>query len=378
MHILHIVTLSYPCGTGHHVLMAADQLTRRGHQVTVLCPAQGWLKTQLEARGIAYIGLAQRPAGRARQILVLARQARRERVQIVHTHTTRATYLGLLLGYVTRVPVVATLHSLTHDVVYRRLMPRKANRILTVSDALRQTLLQQKVPAQYVQTVYNGTDFLESAAGLDRSQAAQSLREELRLPDDAPLVGLVGAVGEEKGHPLLVQAVPAILAECPRTHFVFAGHIHAHAHARLLQTAARLGIADRLHFLGVRHDMPRLLAAFDVLTIPSEWETFGMVAIEAMAVGTPVVAARVGGLAEIIAQGHCGILVEREPVVLAQAVVSLLHDPPRRARLGEAGQCRVEERFGATTMADNMEAVYRDVLQGGHVMRADAAREGRG
>lgn len=377
MNILQIVTLSYPCGTVHHVLMTATELTRRGHQVTVVCPAQGWLRTQLEARGIPLVGLATRPAKRVQQIIALAQQVRRDGIQVIHTHTTRATYIGLAVAQVARVPIVATLHSLTHDLVYRRLLPRKPHRMLAVSDALRQTLIEQKVPAGYVQTVYNGTDFLEAAANLDRAQAARFVRAELALPTDAPLVGLVGDIGKEKGHPLLLEAVPAILAACPLAQFVFVGHIHVEAHARLLQTARSMKVTDHLHFLGVRHDMARLLAAFDVLTIPSEWETFGMVAIEAMAVGTPVVAAHVGGLSEIIVQEQSGVLVARDPSSFAQAVIALLHDPSRRARISRAAQCRVQERFSVSTMVGNVEAIYGEVSQSRQPVPADVVRGGQ-
>lgn len=358
MNILQIVTHSYPCGVVSHALLVADQLQQRGHAVTVLCPAQGALPAQLQSRGIATQAIEVRSQDRLRQLGTLTRQARRQPFDVIHTHTTRAAYYGLLLGYRPQTPVVATLHSLTHDLVYRRLLPRGANRMIAVSEAQRKSLVDQRLPSLYLRAIYNGTDMLDHAARLNRSAAACAVRAELNLSSQAQLIGLIGDVGEAKGHPLLLASVPKIIARCPSAHFVFIGYKHEDACARLMQTALRSGVADRLHFLGVRPDIARLLASMDVLAVPSRRETFGLVVIEAMSMGIPVVAANVGGIPEIVADGETGLLVERDPAAFAQALVALLTSPARRAQMGQAGHKRVQERFTADTMIDRIEDVY--------------------
>ena len=307
--------------------------------------------------------IATRLPDQLRQMQTLRRQARGQRMDVIHTHTTRATYYGLLLGQRTRTPVVATLHSLTHDLVYRRLLPRGANRMIAVSEAQRKYLVEQNIPAPYLRAVYNGTDMLKQAAHFPRNGTACSVRAELNLPLQTPLIGLINDVGDTKGHPLLVAAIPEILEHCPSAHFIFVGCKHADTYARLVETAIWPAIKDRLHFLGIRSDIARLLAAMDVLTVPSQWETFGLVVIEAMAMGTPVVAARVGGIPEIVVEGETGLLVERDAAAFARAVVSLLQNPARRASMGLAGQARVQERFTADVMLDRIEDVYGEAVQ---------------
>ena len=370
MNILQIVTHSYPCGVVSHALLVADQLQQRGHRVTVLCPAQGALPTQLQSRGVPTQPIAENLPDKLRQLQSLSRQARAQPVDVIHAHTTRAAYYGVLLGQRAQTPVVATLHSLTHDLVYRRLLPRRANRMIAVSEAQQKRLVEQNIPASYLRAVYNGTDMLDQAARLNRGEAASAVRAELNLPLPTPIIGLIGDVGEAKGHPLLLSAIPEILAHCPSAHFVFVGHRHADAFACLLETATRLGITDRLHFLGARSDIARLLASMDILAVPSRWETFGLVVIEAMAMGTPVVAARVGGLPEIVVDGETGVLVERGPAAFAQALVALLQNPSRRARMGMAGQARVQELFTADAMLDRIEDVYEEAVQARHGWRA--------
>ena len=370
MNILQIVTHSYPCGIVSHALLVADQLQQRGHRVMVLCPAQGALPSQLRNRGIPMQPIAECIPDRLSQLQSLSRQARVQPVDVIHTHTTRATYYGFLLGQRAQVPVVATLHSLTHDLVYRRLLPRHANRMIAVSEAQRTYLVEQNIPASYLRTIYNGTDMLDQFTTFRRHEVACALRAELNLPLLTPLIGLLGDVGEAKGHPLLLAAVPEIIAGCPSAHFVFVGCKHADAYARLVETAARLGVSGCLHFLGVRSDIARLLTAMDVLAVPSRWETFGLVVIEAMAMGTPVVAARVGGLPEIVVDGETGVLVERGPAAFAQALVALLQNPSRRARMGMAGQARVQELFTADAMLDRIEDVYEEAVQARHGWRA--------
>ncbi len=123
------------------------------------------------------------------------------------------------------------------------------------------------------------------------------------------------------------------------------------------------GVSDLLRFTGYRRDVQRLMKAMDVITVPSEIEAFGMVIIEAMAMGKAVVGARVGGIPEVIVEGETGLLMERTPAALAEAVVELLKDPGRRAAMGAAGQVLVSTHFTVNVMTNNMEALYREMLE---------------
>ena len=136
--------------------------------------------------------------------------------------------------------------------------------------------------------------------------------------------------------------------------------------AALEAAAVRLGIADRVHFLGPRDDVADWLEACDVFVLPSRAEGLGVAALEAMARGRPVVASAVGGLAETVVHERTGWLVPPEdPDALAAGLEALLADPALAQRLGAAGARRVADAFGAETMVSSYEALYREILAEG-------------
>jgi glycosyltransferase involved in cell wall biosynthesis len=287
--------------------------------------------------------------------------ARENNIDLIHTHLTRATYMGYFAGLFARVPVISTVHVWSRDFAYRYL-PRTNHWYVAVSDYMRGVLLARGLPESRVQTVYNGTDFgvgdLKSLAG------SLSVRAELGLPGDASLVGLFGRVDSFKGHPILVRGVRSIVDRCPNAYFVFVGHAEPAFQQALWEIAAASGVADRIRFTGVRNDVPRLMEAMDLVTLPSLTEACSMAIIEAMAVGKPVVATRAGGNLELVEDGVTGLLVQRETAPLADAIISLLNDPKRRERMGASAKERVSRSFTARAMAQNMESLYRRVLTG--------------
>jgi glycosyltransferase involved in cell wall biosynthesis len=167
-----------------------------------------------------------------------------------------------------------------------------------------------------------------------------------------------------KGHPILVDAARSIVRQCPRAHFVFVGHAEPGIQQALWERATEDGIEDRLRFTGVRDDIPRLMEAIDVVTLPSRNEACSMAIIEAMAMGKPVVATRTGGNPELVMDRATGLLVERTPDALSEAITSLLRDPARRREMGRAGQTRARSLFSATAMVQNIETLYGQILQG--------------
>jgi glycosyltransferase involved in cell wall biosynthesis len=305
-----------------------------------------------------------------RSIFTIGSLARQFHADIIHTHLTRATYMGYFAGILAHVPVISTVHVLTRDFAYRYL-PRSNHWLVAVSDYLRLAIIQRGFPASRVRTIYNGTDFLDDplhSLNIEEHDAISpalslSVRAEMGLPADAELVGQFGRVDSFKGAPLLVRAAKIIVNNCPRAYFVFVGHAEPGIQQALWEIATELGVEDRFRFTGVRNDVPRLMEAMDVITVPSLTETFGMVIVEAMASGKAVVATRAGGIPEVVAEGSTGLLVEREPAALADAVISLLSDPARRETMGLAGLDRARTLFSAKIMATNMEQFYQGVIK---------------
>ncbi|HLV81222.1 MAG TPA: glycosyltransferase [Chthonomonadaceae bacterium] len=365
MNILQIVSSSRTSGAEKHVLVLSDRLRRHGHKVMAVCPSDGWLPAQLRDAGIPALEVAMRGPRSWASTFMLARLVRKHRIDLIHTHLTRATYLGALVGRLTRLPVVSSCHVQTHDPAYRFLFHKQRNRIITVSDFVRNGLLAHGIRESQIQTIYNGTEFClpGRAAGEDAVDGSLPVHAELSLPPDAELVGLFARVDEFKGHPILVRAVRHVVAARPRAYFLCVGAVEARMQRMLWETAAADDVAERLRFTGVRNDVQRLMSAVDVVTLPSRYEACSMSIIEAMALGKPVVATRAGGNPELVEDCATGLLIERTPEALAEALICVLSDPERRRRMGEAGRRRAEACFTDQVMVGKIEAVYRELVE---------------
>jgi glycosyltransferase involved in cell wall biosynthesis len=212
-----------------------------------------------------------------------------------------------------------------------------------------------------IRTVHNGTDMDLMGAS---PSSALSARAELGVPADAALVGVFGRVDEFKGQHILVRAASGIVSRCPSAYFAFVGHAEPAIQQGLWEMAGADGVSDRLRFTGVRDDVARLMDAVNVVVLPSRTEACSMAIIEAMTAAKPVVATRAGGNPELIEDGVTGLLTDRTPEAVGNAVSALCCDPERAAAMGAAGRDRALRLFTADTMAANMEALYSDILVG--------------
>ncbi len=211
----------------------------------------------------------------------------------------------------------------------------------------------QKVPVIKVMVepdhfacVDGSTDF-RSNWGVDRSQV---------------LIIVIGYLEEIKGHRYLLQALPTILQLHPNVVVVFVGDgvLKASLEAQVRENQ----LVEKVVFAGWQEDVPGVLAASDLLVLPSLSEGLPFVVPEAMAAGLPVVATRVGGIPEAVIEGQTGLLVEpASPQGLEKAIVSLLDNPERARAMGKAGQARARDKFDVTRMVDETCGVYRDLLR---------------
>ena len=369
MKILQIVSSSRLSGAEKHVAVLSERLLRRGHAITALCPPGGWLPEQLRAANVPVLEMPMHGLSTGPTALRLSRIIREQKFDLIHSHLTCATYYGYLMGLVTSLPVATSVHVRSRDIVYRRLFPRQRNHIITVSEWVRDGFVTQGVPAEQVHTIYNGTEFCrDSAEGsapappLETAAEKLPVRVEFSLPPDAELIGIFARVGEFKGHPLLVQAARAIVDARPRAYFVCVGAVEPAIQQSLWESAAQSGVAERFRFTGPRNDVEHLMSEMDVVTLPSKYEACSMAIIEAMALGKPVIATRAGGNPELVRHQETGLLIEREPEALADALISLLANTPQRQKMGEAARLRAQDLFSAETMVSNIEALYRRMV----------------
>lgn len=303
------------------------------------------------------------------QALRLAWQvARRARdFDVIHANSQKAFVVACLAGLLARRPVIWDLNDLLLPQHFSRtniwldvlLANRVAVRVVANSRASANALVEQGGDERKVRVVYNGLD--PSPFDAVRPADVAALKGELRL-NGHPLVGLFGRLAEWKGQHVALRAI----AQLPEVHLLLVGDAlfgeHAYAE-RLRHQAAELGIAGRVHFLGFRPDIPALMRLVTVVVHTSTSpEPFGRVIVEGMLARRPVIATRAGGVGEILADGHTGLLVPPgDPRALARAIAGLLGDRERAERLAAAGRAHAEQRFTVQAMVQAMSGIMEEV-----------------
>ncbi len=267
-------------------------------------------------------------------------------------------FWGRLAAHIVGVPVIASaLHSTGWpDGV------GKMNRVLTpitdafiaVADSHGIFLHEfERFPQSKVFVVRNGIDCERFKPN---PVARIEVRQELGLPESTPLVGLVAALRSEKNHGMLVEAAAQVRGQHPNAHWLIVGD--GPERLKIESLVSELGLADRVHLLGTRHDTSRLVAALDVFALSSLNEASPVSILEALACEVPVVATDVGSISESVLQGKTGWLIESGDVAaMSQRIDQLLNADANRKRMGEVGRALVQR----TGSLDSMVAGYTNL-----------------
>jgi glycosyltransferase involved in cell wall biosynthesis len=367
--VLQLITSLERGGAENHLLALLTHADREAFAVetAVLC-GEGELVPQFRAAGIPVHLLKARnrfdPLALGRLVSLLRAQP----FDIVHSHLFRADiYAGLAVARLGehRPLLVSTRHNddrfflnpfvgLAHYAISSR-----QDLIIAISDHIARFTVARGVrhPSR-VRRVYHG---LEPPVTLALEREGQRIRAELGISPDAFLVGNVGRLALQKGQRHLIAAMPMLLERVPRAHAVIAGG--GDLEEFLIELADEMGVAERVHVLGPRKDVPALMHAIDVFAMPSIWEGFGLVLLEAMAAGRPVVASRVATIPEVVADGETGVLVPAgDPLALAEALARLADQPTLARQYGEAGRERLRTRFSIEKMVGDTELLYRELV----------------
>jgi glycosyltransferase involved in cell wall biosynthesis len=338
-----------------------------------LNPIAPWLRDYMAGQEVTTfscgsVGRASYPLG----LLRLARFLRRQRVQIVHTHLFEPSVIGLLAARMARVPVcVMTRHYSDYHTRIQKSWHVRLDQLCTgLSDSViavsRHTaehmIAVEGAPAEKIHVVLNGIDF--ERIRISEGGAPARLRRE--LSGGATHLLLVAArLHPEKGYEYLFAALPRLRRLLTEPFRLLVAGTGARE-PRYRDLVASLGCQDLVTFLGFRRDLPDLMAAVDLVVLPSVAEAFGLVLAEALYLGTPVVATRVGGIPEIVDDGIDGVLVPpADSGALATALAGLLTDGARRAAMGGRGRGKVMTRFRFEDMVGSYEKLYAALLDKG-------------
>lgn len=282
-------------------------------------------------------------------------------VDILHPHGYKADVYAYAASWRNRVALLATSHNWPSELltmrVYAaldRLVLRKFDKVIVVSDVVGDILRRWGVAPDHVSNIFNGVD-------IENFQSSSAVQRNEFATDGQSLVGFVGRFVPEKGGALLLRAAQQVLAIRPKTKFVLVGEGPSRKEWETIAT--QLGIRERVSFAGVRDDMPGIYASLDIVVLPSLIEALPMCLLEAMAAGRPVIATRVGAIPRLIQSGKNGLLLDPGDVNgLAAAILRLLGDPELARRLGESGRAHVAHHFSAAAMARSYIGHYQQLL----------------
>ncbi len=355
MNILQIISGRGVNGALTYCKFLSEQLQKFGHHVTVVGPSDSWIKTNLDP-SVAFVAsdLARKPF----ELKRIAKQVRQGEFDVIHTHMSRAHSFGVILRMMTGVPVVATAHAHSFQVHWRLNDFVIANSQATYDYQRR----VNRIPSHKMEKVFCFTE-------LQRFQEVTPLnvtivKRQMRLAGDEFLVGIVGDFSPRKGHQYLFEALPRIVSEVPNFKLVTIGRFNRNETLvkKLRAIQLKHNLLRRVKWLGCRPNVQDFMAAFDLCVVPSVIEPLGLVALESMAAGTPVVAAKTGGLPEIVMHQQNGLLVDsRNPEQLAEAIIRLAHSEPERIRMGENGRAMVKERFNPIELTRQIEKILGNV-----------------
>jgi glycosyltransferase involved in cell wall biosynthesis len=304
------------------------------------------------------------------RLVRLMRYARAQGVDVVHgTEKPRDVLYGFLVGRACGARTLTQLHVKVEDWIRpltRRLM-RHDDALVGVSRFVSRSAVDMGYRPERIHTVLNALEVERWQPG---TVDGTTVRSDLDIADDVALIAIVARVFPWKGHERLIRALAAVRQRGHKFHLLIVGDDDPRAtpdggvySSQLRGVVAELDMTDVVTFTGFRSDVPALMSAIDVFAMPSYEEPFGMVYLEAMALEKPVVGLRSGGVVEFVHEGVTGLLSDPDDELgLADNLAALIADPELRCRMGTAGRETVLARFSSPRMAQDMAAVYENVV----------------
>jgi glycosyltransferase involved in cell wall biosynthesis len=302
------------------------------------------------------------------QTLRIRRALLKEKVDIVHTNTLLAHFYGGMAARLARIPCIWHVQDIVSPSTagglflhLLRVMARWIPKRVVAVSASTAEMFAECTPAK-VSVIPNGTDPDRFSPYVN----AEAVRRELKIGPEERIVGMVGRITPWKGHREFLRAASLVLKSNARVRFLIVGDAtfgHGGYVQSLRQLTVEMGIDARMMFVGAQNDVPPWIRAMDILVHASvSPEPFGLVVIEGMACGVPVIASCLGGPSEIIEDGVDGLLVDpREPRSLAEAIQRLVDDEPLRRRLGASARQKVLAKYAIATFVKSFEELYTDL-----------------
>jgi len=376
--VAHVTTVDL--SLRYLLLNQLQRIQSEGYEVVAIS-ADGPDVPVVEAAGVRHFAVPMTrritPIADLRCLWALVRIMRRERFDVVHTHTPKAGLLGQLAARIAGVPIVAnTLHGFYfHDdtkpwlrrfyIWMERVAAKCSDTILSQNREDMATAVAERIARpEQLKWLGNGIDVARFDRRRLKDSTLEDMRWEIGIDSNAPVIGFVGRLVQEKGILDLLQAAKSVIEAIPSAQFLIIGpYDEEKPDALRPDVAERYGVAASCRFVGMRGDMPELYALMDVLVLPSYREGFPRTPMEASAMGVPTMVTDIRGCRETVDHGENGLLFPvADADTLAQSLITLLRDDERRAQMGETGRRIAEDRFDEQKVFERVLSEYERLL----------------
>jgi len=358
--VLHLITSLEVGGAQHGLLLGLPRFNSEKYE-HIICSLMDRIQMaeQFRRAGIEVHSLGLKTKMDFSVAIRLRRLLKEVRPDVLHTYLLHSNVIGRIVGRLTGVPrIIGSERTIGQARYWGRLLTKLTNPLTDAVEVNSQTgaiAIEDNlgVPREKIELIRSGVNLDEYSKPTDGAE----IRTDLALNQNQHLVLYVGRLRRVKGVEFGLRAFALAKDKRPNLYMALAGEGEQLYNLQNLVDA--LGINNHVKFLGVRNDLPDLLAAADSILMPSLNEGFPRTAIEAMAAGKPIVATRVGGTPEAIIDGKTGILVPAKDIrAMAKALISLIDDPLLRNRLGTAGAELARENYSINNYVNRLDEVY--------------------
>jgi glycosyltransferase involved in cell wall biosynthesis len=348
-------------GIESHSVTLASALASKGHKVIIGCPDAQNVSTNAVMAGLSVRDISIVNSGDIAGLRKIIATVRGENIGIIVANLGKEYWPAAIAAKLTGRKVLFVRHQADRlKKITVTLIARHVDRVVAVSGAVRDALRGCGVPDEKIAVIHNAVESRRfDPSSVDRA----TVRGELGFAEHDIVVGMAGKLHAEKGVFDLLRAAEQLAASHPSLRLLYVGD--GPERAALEMEAARLSLRNRIVFAGLRNDMERMYAAMDIFVLPSTCpEAFGMVIIEAMAMGKPVIATATGGIPEIVKDRINGILVKPGDTAGIAGAISLLTDDAELfTRIAAEGRSTVARYFSREVFADAFEKVIKEVLE---------------
>lgn len=367
--VLHLIETTGPGGAETVLLNIVSRLDQEDFESLVVVTGHGWLYESLTRAKVPTVIMESDRANDWRFVRKVVGLIRERNIDVIHSHLNGMNFYACLAGVVSSRPVVTTFHGVIGDWNVKTaknrlkyaLIRNTSRRIVTVSEFLKRQLKETWVfPDEKMARIYNGADF----DTLDSTLVKDDVRKSLNVPQDAPLIGMVGNIRTTKGYDHYVRAARLVVDKRPDCRLLIVGQGKGELLEQITSLISELRLDERVIMTGFRNDIPNILKQLDVFALASTSEGLSIATIEAMGVGRPVVVTDSGGPSEIVKDGETGFVVPPgDPEAMAEKILMLLDDKELAARFGERGRNDVRSRFTIEQNVRSYAELYRACLE---------------